>query len=70
MPMKTGLSSMIRVMRTVSSVVGASKPGVMRGTIHGARMAISRLNAERAISTRLMTLLASRHASASSALAR
>ena len=43
MPMKTGLSSMIRVMRTVSSVVGASKPGVTIGTSSGAKMAITRL---------------------------
>ena len=68
--MKTGLSNMTRVMRMVSSVVGASKPGVMSGTIHGAKMAISRLNAESAITTRLITLLASRQASASSPLAR
>ena len=64
-PMKTGLSSMIRVMRTVSSVVGASKPGATIGTSSGAKMAITRLSAASAMTTRLMTLLARRQASAS-----
>ncbi len=36
MPMSTGLSSMTRVIRTVSSVVGASKPGATIGTSSGA----------------------------------
>ena len=70
MPMKTGLSSITRVMRTVRAVVGASKPGATTGTTIGAKMAISRLRAPRAISTKLMTLLARRHASASSWRAR
>ena len=35
---RTGDSSMIRVRRTVSSVVTASKPGVMIGTICGAKI--------------------------------
>jgi hypothetical protein len=63
--MRTGLMSMTRVMRIVSSVVGASKPGATTGTRMGAKMAISRLSPASAMSTRLITLLASCHASAS-----
>ena len=69
-PMSTGLTSITRVMRIVSSVVGASKPGATIGTRTGAKIAISRLRAASAMSTRLMTLLASCHASASSPRAR
>ncbi len=68
--MKTGLSSITRVMRIVSSVVGASNPGVTSGTIQGAKIAISRLNPASPIRTRLMTLLASRQASCSFSRAR
>jgi hypothetical protein len=70
MPMSTGLMSMTRVMRIVSSVVGASKPGATIGTKTGAKIAITRLSPASAISTRLMTLLASCHASRSCPRAR
>jgi hypothetical protein len=63
MPMSTGLMSMTRVIRTVSSVVGASKPGATIGTKIGAKIAITRLNPASAMRTRLMTLLASCQAS-------
>ena len=43
MPMSTGLRSITRVMRIVSSVVGASKPGATIGTKTGAKIAITRL---------------------------
>ena len=64
-PIRTGDSSMTRVMRMVSSVVGASKPGATMGTSTGAKIAISSDRPASAITTRLMMLLASRHASAS-----
>jgi hypothetical protein len=70
MPMSTGLSSITRVMRMVSSVVGASKPGATIGTSTGAKIAMSKLRIPSAIRTRLMTLLASFHASTSCPLAR
>ena len=70
MPMSTGLMSMICVRRMVSSVVGASKPGATIGTKMGAKIAISPLSTMSAMSTRLMTLLASFQASASSLRAR
>ena len=70
MPMSTGLISMIWVRRIVSSVVGSSKPGATIGTNTGAKIAISPLSTTSAMSTRLMTLLASFHASASSPRAR
>ena len=70
MPMRTGLMSMIWVSRMVSSVVGSSKPGATIGTRTGARIAIRRLSAVKAIITRLITLLASFHASASCPRAR
>jgi hypothetical protein len=65
MPMRTGLMSITRVIRIVSSVVGASKPGATIGTKIGAKMAMIRLRTARAMRTRLITLLASSHASRS-----
>ena len=69
-PMNTGLSSMIRVMRIVSSVVGASKPGVTIGTRAARRSPSAKLKPASAMTTRLMTLLARRHASRSCSRAR
>ena len=57
---------MIRVRRTVSSVATASKPGVMMGTISGAKMATMTDAVKRTMSITLSTVDTTRHARSSS----
>ena len=63
---RIGESSMIRVRRTVSSVLTMSKPGVMIGTITGAQIATMIENTTSSSSMKLSTVDTTRHARSSS----